>query len=158
MLNNNLTDTCTTSRTPYRSGLPVDKIPTNTPLPEHVRNEARDKYRHLVGTFNWLSLSTRPDIATITNMLSYNLHNATPSHVTAAKYVIRYLAGTKDLGIHFTKGPNHALDSFVKFPVTQVTGLCDANWGPQDQSHPTQDGTDEQLELYKSRSVSGFLL
>ena len=158
MLNNNLSDTCTISRTPYQSGLPVDKIPTNTPLPEHVRNEARDEYRQLVGTFNLLSLSTRPDIAIITNMLSFNLNNATSSHVAAAKYVIRYLAGTKELGIGFNKGINHQLDSFVKFPVTQVTGLCDANWGPQDQSHPSPIDTDKKLELYKSCLVSGFLL
>ena len=85
----------------------------------------------MVGTLNWLSLSTIPDIATITNMLSYNLHNATPSHVAAAKYVIRYLTGTKELGIEFNNGIKHQLDSFVKFPVTQITGLCNATWGPK---------------------------
>ena len=126
------------------TGLPIDKISTSQPLPEEVRTAARDEYRQLVGTFNWLSISTRPDIATITNLLSYNLHNATPSHVTAAKYVIRYLAGTKHLGIEFKKGPNHELDSFVKFPLYQnkLTGLCDANWGPQDQSTPPPNTTE----------------
>ena len=35
--------------------------------------------------------------------------------------------------------------------------MCDANWGPQDQSKPDPDKP-QKLELFKTRSLSGFLL
>ena len=35
--------------------------------------------------------------------------------------------------------------------------MTDANWGPQDQSKPRENET-RQLELFKSRSISGFVL
>ena len=36
--------------------------------------------------------------------------------------------------------------------------MCDANWGPQDQSVPKTNQQAKQLPLFQSRSVSGFLL
>ena len=47
----------------------------------------------------------------------------------------------------------------VKFPIpsTTVTALTDANWGPQDQSKPNPS-TDVQLELFKTRLLSGYLI
>ena len=36
--------------------------------------------------------------------------------------------------------------------------MCDANWGPQDQSVPKQYQPQKQLPLFQSRSVSGYLL
>ena len=115
--------------------------------------------RSIVGSFNWIAMATRPDIATITNILSHYLHTAAPGHVTAAKHVLRYLIGTIDLGIEFSPLPNPTADAFVKFPLDshKTTSLTDANWGPQDQSlpHPTDN---EQIDLFKSRSLSGFLI
>jgi hypothetical protein len=35
--------------------------------------------------------------------------------------------------------------------------MTDANWGPQDQSKPT-DQNQEELDLFKSRSISGYLI
>ena len=35
--------------------------------------------------------------------------------------------------------------------------MCDANWGPQDASN-SKHKTPQQLELFKTRSLSGFLL
>ena len=51
------------------------------------------------------------------------------------------------------------MSSYVKFPIdaAKVTALCDANWGPQDQSKPNSENPQE-LELFKSRSMSGYLL
>ena len=52
----------------------------------------------LVGELLWLAQSTRPDIATITNLLAQHQLQASTSHIDAAKYVIRYLLGTKQHG------------------------------------------------------------
>ena len=54
---------------PYRSGYPVDSIPKSKLDPEDQK-EATQLMRVLIGCLNWLSISTRPDISTITNMLA----------------------------------------------------------------------------------------
>ena len=54
--------------------------------------------KSLVGSLNWLSIATRPDIATITNILSAYLHKATPSHLAAVQRLIKYLKGSIDTG------------------------------------------------------------
>ena len=74
--------------TPYRSGLPVDKIPEGTPPydPENIL-----ALRQMVGSLLWLAQSTRPDISTITNMLASYQTVPTPSHVNAAKRVLAFI-------------------------------------------------------------------
>jgi hypothetical protein len=58
----------------------------------------------------------------------------------------------------FSSTPNTQLSAFVKFPIdNHITSMCDTNWGPQDQSKPNYNEKC-QLELFKSRSISGFLL
>jgi hypothetical protein len=107
-----------------------------------------------LGCLNWLTISTRPDIATITNLLAKYTANLSPGHLTHVKHVIRYLKGTKAKGICFTTQRHAQLESFVKFPIdpTTVTSMCDANWGPQDQSKPRNNETC-QLNLLKTRSL-----
>ena len=89
MTEHNLTTSSVTKATPYRSGYPVDKVPRQNNLPQHVRDDAEQMLRSIVGSFNWIAMATRPDIATITNLLSHHLHKAVPGHVTAAKHVLR---------------------------------------------------------------------
>jgi deoxyuridine 5'-triphosphate nucleotidohydrolase len=145
-------------RTPYRSGFPVDKIPEEQ-YEEHTQHKMNHLLRVLVGSLNWLALSTRPDIATITNMLAKYSNNASKGHIEQAKRVIKYLKGTKAMGISFTSYDRENLSSFVKFPIdsSSITCLTDANWGPQDQSKPNP-AQNEEIDLFKSRSISGYLI
>ena len=149
----------TEPRTPYRVGYPVDSIPI-TPLSD-ANEQAKLKHRmqQLIGCLTWLSMSTRPDIATITNILAKYTSNPSKGHLESVKRVVRYLKGTREHGICFTTKPNDVLESFVKFPLnpSTVTSLTDANWGPQDQSKPRPNET-RQLEPFKTRSLSGFLI
>jgi len=151
------TSTTLTKPTPYRSGHPVDTIP-NVDIPHYQRTDIESKLRAIIGSLNWLSTQTRPDIATITNMIAQYQSNPSPGHLEAAKYVLRYLKGTPDLGITFTSCPQTTLESFVKFPIspTQLQPFSDANWGPQDASVPKPTNPPQELELFKSRSISGF--
>ncbi len=145
--------------TPYKSGLPVDSIP-NITLPVHKQEELTHQMRVICGSLNWLSQSTRPDIATITNMLSKYTSKPNKFHIDHAKRVTRYyLKGTKNHGISFSSSECENLESFIKFPIPDdgITALCDANWGPQDQSKPKPNET-RTLDLFKSRSISGYLL
>jgi deoxyuridine 5'-triphosphate nucleotidohydrolase len=144
-------------KTPYRSGCPVDSI-----KPKATSEENQSKLTHkmqvLLGCLTWLSISTRPDIATITNILAQYTTTATQSHINQAKRVIRYLKSTKSMGISFHSDHNKQLESYVKFPVPDgITALCDANWGPQDQSKP-DPANPQEVELFKSRSLSGFII
>jgi dUTPase/transposase InsO family protein len=144
-------------RTPYRSGCPVDTIPKST-LPPQEQAALTHKMQVLLGSLTWLSISTRPDIATITNLLAQYTTKATLSHLNQVKRVIKYLRSTKTLGISFNSNNNETLQSYVKFPIPSgITSLCDANWGPQDQSRPVPN-EQRTLDLFKSRSLSGFLI
>ena len=144
--------------TPYRSGYPVDAIP-KPPSGSKEYDKNTHQMQVLVGCLTWLSISTRPDIATITNMLAKYTTKATKSHIQHVKRVIKYLKGTKTLGISFNTQIDSKVESFVKFPLPsdRITSLCDANWGPQDQSRPRESET-RQLDIFKSRSVSGYIL
>ena len=146
-----------TAPTPYRSGYPIDKIPKANYSPA-IQAKITHKMQTLTGSLIWLSTSTRPDIATAVNLLSQFNHCATTGHLDACKRVIRYLKGTKTLGIAFHSRRNAKLQSFVKFPLdpNRVTPFADANWGPQDQSKPKI--TDAPLDLFKTRSLSGFII
>lgn len=56
------------------------------------------EFRMLVGILQYLSF-TRPDIAYCVNRLSQFMHRPTEDHWQAAKWVLRYLAGTLSHGI-----------------------------------------------------------
>ena len=151
-------ETINTKPTPYRSGLPVDAIPDIT-LPTVKRHELETKLRSIVGSLNWLASATRPDIATITNMLAQYQHYPSPGHLESAKYVLRYLKGTKSKGITLSSKINSTLQSFVKYPIIndKITAITDANWGPQDQSLPSKYAKQE-IALHKTRSISGYAI
>ena len=116
-------------------------------------------YRTVVGSLLWLSISTCPDISAITSMLARHQNNATPSHLGAAKHVLRYLKGTADKGIIFSSIPNTDLKSFTNFDIThhKLFGMLDANWGPQDSSVPSPNTTDK-VQLSTSRSQSRYYI
>jgi hypothetical protein len=151
-------DGVTEPHTPYCIGYPVNKIKTET-YDKTTQHKLTHLFRVLVGSLNWLSISTHPDISTITNMLAKYLNKPSKGHIDQAKRVIKYLKGTKEKGILFTSKNRTKLETFVKFPIlpNQLTTMTDANWGPQDQSKPTEANT-EELELFKSRSISGYLI
>lgn len=149
-------DTVNSVTTPYRKGFPIDAIPK---LPESPNQKKLTKYMQtLVGSLNWLAISTRPDIATVTNLLAKYMSNPNTHHIEAAKRVIKYLKGTRERGITFTSHNTSTLNTFVKFPTkSTITSMCDANWGPQDQSKPDPQKPSE-VGIFKSRSLSGFVV
>ena len=146
-------------RSPYHSGLPVDKIPKEE---FHSKSSAAmiQMMQSMVGSLTWLSTSTHPDIATITNILAKYTLKANRGHINAAKRVINYLRQTRNMGIAFHSRDNSKLESFVKFPLpdTGLHAMCDANWGPQDQSQLKEGNKYDDVDLFKSRSLSGYII
>jgi hypothetical protein len=137
--------------TPDQSGIAIDSI-----LPEELSLSQRDllrlQYQSLVGSLNWLAHTTRPDLSTVVSLLAQHQQSPSTGHLEAAKHVVKYLTGTKQLGIYFTSKRRPVLESFLHFPLnSQILSMSDANWGPQDasisKSHP-------KLPLFASHSMS----
>ena len=60
-------------------------------------------YRELIGSLLYLANGTRPDIAFAVNQLSQYVTNPTLQHWTALKRILRYVQGTKSLGLEYIR-------------------------------------------------------
>ena len=103
---------------PYCSGHPVDTVPDiYLPLAQHQSlNQLLQEY---VGSMNWLSNQTRPDLTTITNIIFlYNSNCSPPGHIEAVKSAIRYTKGTTDLSIQFSSRNNAASNPLLNSQST----------------------------------------
>ena len=82
----------------------------------------------------WLSQGTRPNLAVIISLLAQHQNNQSPGHLYAVKYVLKYLKGTKSMGIAFHSDQQLTASSYVHFPIDKIKlkGIADAKWGPQD--------------------------
>jgi ribonuclease HI len=99
--------------------------PVKTPLDSKVKFVKADEservdvpYREAIGSLMYLSVGTRPDIAAAVSMLSRYSNCPGKSHWEGVKRVMRYLAGTQDLGICFESGTGGELH-----------GYCDSDHG-----------------------------
>lgn len=72
----------------------MDKLDSISNLPHSVREKIEEDLRYYVVSLNWIEICIRPDLSTITNVLSRYLHKAISSHVAVEKYAIKYLKGT----------------------------------------------------------------
>ena len=86
-------------------------------------------YRNLVGSLLYSAIWTRPDIAYAVSACSRYLENPGWNHWAAAKRILRYMKGTKPIGIQFNK--NKSLDLY---------GYCDADWAGELDSRRSTTG------------------
>jgi hypothetical protein len=143
---------CNPVATPYRSGYTIDRIPDDGIDPDKKIPLVK-KYQSLVGGLLWIQRQTRPDLSTVVSLLSQHSHDPSTGHYQAGKQVLAYLQGTLDRGIRFTQGGHH-LQASIAFPLADGV-YTDANWGPQDASHPT-DG--ELTTLQENQSLLGHVV
>ena len=73
-------------------------------------------YRQLIGSMMYM-VNTRLNICYAINTLSQFMVEPRRAHWAAAKHVLRYLQGTVDLGLKYTRGNDIGL-----------SGFTDANW------------------------------
>ena len=76
-------------------------------------------YRQIVGSLIYIMGATRPDISFAVTKLSQHMSAPTVAHLNMAKHVLRYLKGSPDKGLIFTKSSH---------PI-KLTGYCDSDWG-----------------------------
>ena len=98
---------------------PLDPNVQLVPNPKgNIRNRS-NSFARLLGELQYIANATRPDISYAVNRLASYMANPSLQHTTALKRVLRYLAGTRSLGIVYrsdAKNPN-------------FTGYLDAAYG-----------------------------
>ena len=119
-----------------------------------------NKYKTIRGGLTWLYISTRPDLGVAIKLLSSHNHRPGSGHMDSARTVLKYLKGSASRGIRFTSiGYDQKLTSYFRYPEADVdttTSYCDANWGPQDASHPIE-GLEEMITVEECRSLQGCI-
>jgi hypothetical protein len=70
-------------------------------------------YRALIGSLNFLSILTRPEISFSISKLSQFLENTGLTHYTAAVQVFCFLKGAMFCGLHFCNQSSYNLRSFI---------------------------------------------
>jgi hypothetical protein len=104
-------------RTPGEAGLRLStKHQPGTQ--EETEEMTRKPYRQLVGSLNFASTCTRPDIAASTSEVGTFLENPGNTHWGAAKRILRYLKGSRKNKLVYknTDGP------------TTLVGYTDSDW------------------------------
>ncbi len=118
--------------TPMVTGLVLRRPDKTAPvLPEVLEWQAQTPYHALVGTLNYITVATHPDIAFAVGCLSLAIDCYTPDHWSAAIRVIHYLKGTRTMGL--TLGGTNPLrlvrysdSDYANCPVTScsISGYC----------------------------------
>ena len=86
----------------------------------------------LTGALLYLALCTRPDIASSVRAVATHAAEPTNRHLNAAKRILRYVKGTKERELTYTRDRN---------PIA-IIGFCDASWA-EDKAN--------------RRSITGFI-
>ena len=95
-------------------------------LSRHITAEEVDPthYRRLVGSLRYL-VHTHPDLAFAVGFVSWFMERPTVEHQQAVKRILRYVAGTLDFGLHFTKAPGTA--RFAGYYDSDLAGDIDTS-------------------------------
>ncbi|CAH2083649.1 unnamed protein product [Euphydryas editha] len=100
---------CKPCKTPIEVGLKFTKSAED--------EEMNYPYQQAIGCLLYIAQGTRPDISFAVNTLSRFNKEPRAEHWTAVKRVMRYLQGTKDMKLTYTKDGE-----------SNMRGFCDADW------------------------------
>jgi len=115
-----------------------DSKSVSTPLASHFKLSAKMSpssedeikcmeevpYANAVGCLMYLMVCTRPDISHAVSVVSRYMANPGKEHWNAVKWVFRYLAGTRDLGIVFDQ--KEASEDVVGYVDSDYAGNLDS--------------------------------
>ena len=85
------------------------------------------KYREIVGSLVYAMTCTRPDLAWVVTKLSQHLSKPSSKDWMMIKHVLRYIKGTADQKLRFTKSSNGL----------QLRGFSDSDWGSSEDKRST---------------------
>ena len=98
--------------------------PVGTPTDSNVRLVADDGYSNEVGSLIYAAVGTRPDIAQAVSAISRFNSAPKEAHLTAAKRVLRYLKGTLELSLIYSRIDNDNSNT-VGYSDAEWAGDCD---------------------------------
>lgn len=119
---------CNPVSTPFDScqKLTKDMCPKSSDEAERM---SKVPFRELVGGLQFLAQCTRPDVSFAVNAISSFNSNPGEAHWTAAKRILRYLKGTKDMKLVYDSDN-----------VEQFHGYSDADWGNDSETRRSVTG------------------
>ena len=101
--------------TPYRSGIPIDSIPSPDPSDPDLPRRTK-VYQRIVGSINWLATCTRPDISPVLTSLASYSNQPSHHHYKAAIHALKYLYSTSKYGIIFSSKASSTMQAHNHFP------------------------------------------
>ena len=126
----------------------LESKPVNTPADSNTnltkRTDEEDEmdkslYQAAVGSLLYLSTRTRPDIAFAVGKVAQFSSNPTQRHWTAVKRIMRYIQGTRDLGLMYQRMNDDCI------------GYADADWGGNLDDRKSTSG---YVFVYSNAAVS----
>lgn len=66
---------------------------------QELTTQEQSLLREIVGSLNWVSVASRADICYHVSVLAQHIANPQTTHLKAARRVVRYLVGTKHMGL-----------------------------------------------------------
>ena len=122
---------CNPARAPSLSGSKLNSSDCpKTPEEKAELKELQSEYMSIVGSMIYLSICSRPDISYRVGELARFMSNPGRSHMAAAKYLLRYIAGTTDLGILYGSGNG----------IPRCVFWSDADWAADPETRRSTTG------------------
>ncbi|CAL3969519.1 unnamed protein product [Diplocarpon coronariae] len=97
--------------------IPIEPKIKLEPNPNKATSSEITRFQQIIGSLLFLTLATRPDISYAVIKLARFASNPSENHIIAVKNLLRYLKGTKSLGLIYKNSPNK-----------YITGYCDADY------------------------------
>lgn len=89
----------------------------------------RQRFMEITGTLMYAAISSRPDISHAVHYLASNMIEPTARHMLAAERVLRYLSGTKEVGLVFgSRNASGAKEADSRTTTVECTAYADADW------------------------------
>lgn len=114
--------------TPIDPGMKLDRSMCPK-TQEEVEEMKKVPFKEAVGSLLYAAQATRPDIAFAVNLVSQFSMNPGRQHWEAVKRIMRYLRGTSDAKLTYTKEGD-----------PQLTGYTDADWGGDPDTRKSTTG------------------
>jgi hypothetical protein len=112
---------CNPVSTPMEPGIVLQKSE------EAIDEELQQKYQRAIGSLMYVMVQTRPDISYAVSTLAQYSSNPNQKHWGGVKRVFRYLKGTQELGLEYSKQASQ-----------QIVGYSDADYaGDRDNRRST---------------------
>ncbi|CAN0481468.1 unnamed protein product [Discosporangium mesarthrocarpum] len=96
-------------------------------------DKTRYLYANILGKLMFLAAMTRPDLSNSVRELGRRSSSPCLRHWPGLQHVLRYLAGTTDIAIHYPRGTNADNEQLI-------TGYADSDWANDPETRRSVTG------------------